>query len=115
MTPLQTSAIVILTFITQERLEVSKKTYKISSIVFTTLSEIHCYILQAIYTEFYSLGPSRVYSQAFSTYKYATTNKMLHGGADNSSSPLSAHATRLTKPGLGSSYENNVTMPGDVR
>ena len=83
--------------------------------VFTTLSEIHCYILQAIYTEFYSLGPSRVYSQAFSTYKYATTSKMVHGGADNSSSPLSAHANRLTKPGLGSSYENNVPLPDDVR
>ena len=71
------------------------------------ISSISCII--------YSLGPSRVYSQAFSTYKYATTNKMLHGGADSSSSPLSAHATRLTKPGLGSSYENNVPLPDDVR
>ena len=83
--------------------------------VFKSLSAIYCDILQAIYAEFYSSGPSRVYSQAFSTYKYATTNKTLHGGADSSSSPLSAHATRLTKPGLGSSYENNVPLPDDVR
>ena len=52
-------------------------------------------------------GPARVYSRAFSTYKSATANKMLHGGGDNSSSPLSVNEKRLYQPGLGSSLETH--------
>ena len=53
----------------------------------------------------YILGPSKVYSGAFSTYKYATANKMLYRGGDTSS-PISVNAKRLSKPGMGSSYES---------
>ena len=83
----------------------SKKHSNVASAKLDSASDFSDSDMDIISTTGGMRGPARVYSRAFSTYKSATANKMLHGCCDSSSSPVTINAKRLYQPGTGSSLE----------